>query len=450
MRLLLEGASVVTVDIADTVLDRADIEVTNGVISAIGSDSIDPRSVDRRIDVSGMVVMPGIVNAHTHLFQTLIRGLYQEMPFTDWLRAIYRCGPTLTTSSSHMAARLGSYEAIRAGVTTVVEHQFLNRDTDLAAATIEAMRDTGVRTVLARTIMDGGDLVPPEIAESPEAGLRSVERLLSLYQPRLADSMLSIMTGPNTPGVSASGDLVRAVAAFAAEHGLHQSMHLAESATVVDSVKERYGANGVVEWLEGLGALGPRVLAAHCVHLSSREIQIMAERNVSVSHNPISNMFLGDGVAPVTELLAAGVNVALGTDGASSNNSQDMFEVMKISGLLQRVKHQDGALVPPAQAIRMATFNGARAIGLDHLIGSVEVGKRADLIVLDLATKPHNVAIHDVASQIVYCAKSTDVSFVMVDGRPLMERGVLVDVDEETFLAEAQRAGDQLARALEI
>ena len=241
---------------------------------------------------------------------------------------------------------LGSLESVQSGVTTLLDHQFLNRGLELPQATIAGMQTVGVRTVLARTIMDLGDLAPAEVIETPEAGLRSVESLLAHYRAQIGP-MLTLMTGPNTPGVSASGELAQATKRFADERGLRVSAHIAESASVLTAVEQRYGKHGVVVWLDELGALGNNVIAAHSVHLSSDEVQIFADRGVAVSHNPVSNMFLGDGIAPIVEMLERGVTVALGTDGAASNNSQDMFEVTKMAALLQRAHTQDPHAVSP-------------------------------------------------------------------------------------------------------
>jgi 5-methylthioadenosine/S-adenosylhomocysteine deaminase len=449
VRIIIEGGTVVTMDASDRVLPRGWLDIRDGRIAAVTAEPLDTAGgADRRIDARGMVIMPGIVNAHTHLFQTLIRGVYEELPFPDWLRSIYHCGPVLTPEDCRVAAQLGCLESIKSGVTTVVDHHFLNRGIELPEATIAGMRALGVRAVLARTIMDESELAPPEVLERPEDGLRAVEALLERHRGELGDGMLTLMTGPNTPGASASGGLAQATAAFARERGLGQSMHLAESTSVLRTVRDRHGQPGVVAWLESLEALGPRVLAAHCVHLSADEIQVMAQRGVSVSHNPVSNMFLGDGIAPVVELLAAGVNVALGTDGAASNNAQDMFEVLKMAPLLQRARLQDPHAVSPMQALRMATINGARAVGLDHLIGSLEVGKRADLIGLDLLGSPSAVAVHNVVSQVVHCARAADVKLAMVDGRVVMERREVVDIDEPALLAEAQATGERLVQRL--
>jgi 5-methylthioadenosine/S-adenosylhomocysteine deaminase len=306
----------------------------------------------------------------------------------------------------------------------------------------------GLRTVLARTIIDLGGLAPADALETPRDGLASVEELLDAHASELGDGMLTLLTGPNTPGASSSGELAQATRAFAERHGIGQSMHLNESVAVIDSVRREHGALGPVDWLERIGALGERILAPHCVHLEPSEIEILARRRVVVSHNPVSNGVLGDGIAPVAELMAAGVVVALGTDGAASNNTQDMFEVMKSAILLQRARLQDASVLPPSQALRMATINGARGVGLDHLVGSLEPGKRADVIGLNLLGRAHSVALHDVVSQVVYTGSPSNVELAMVDGRVLMRDGEVLSLDEHDLLGRAQAAGTAVVRRL--
>jgi 5-methylthioadenosine/S-adenosylhomocysteine deaminase len=448
MRILIEHATVVTMNARDDVLRPGWIDVRDGAIAAVSATPLAAAGADRRIDGRGKVVMPGLVNAHTHLFQTFIRGVYEHLPFTEWLRRIYHCGRVLTAEDCRLSAMLGSLESLKGGVTTVMDHQFLNRGVDLPEATLAGMRAVGVRTVLARTIMDVGTLAPKEVIESPDEGLRSVQSLLDNHRRDGGGGMLTLMTGPNTPGVSASGELAVATQRFAAERGLGVSAHIAESRSVVDAVRASTGHPGVVTWLDALGALGRSWIAPHSVHLSTAEIDVLARRGVCVCHNPVSNMTLGDGIAPVVEMLQAGVTVALGTDGAASNNSQDMFEVIKTAALLQRVRLQDAHAVLPGQALRMATINGARALGLDRLVGSLEVGKRADLIMLDLLAAPHNVAVHDVLSHLVHCAKATDVELAMVDGTILMEHRTVRGVDEAGLLARSQAAAERLVARL--
>ncbi|MFI5267842.1 MAG: amidohydrolase family protein [Chloroflexota bacterium] len=444
MRTLIENACIVTVNQSDEVLPRGCIVVEDGSIVSIFAGTPDG-SAGRRIDAAGKVVMPGLVNAHTHLFQTLIRGVYEHLPFAEWLRRIYACGRVLTPEDCLISARLGALEALHSGVTTLVDHHFLNRGTELPSATIAGMHEIGLRTVLARTIMDFGELAPQEVLETAEEGLRSTEDLMDQHR---GDGLLTFMTGPNTPGASASAELSRDVQRWAVERGLRVSMHVAESLGVTEAVRQRTGHEGIVAWLDAYEALGPNTLAAHSVHLTPKEVGIYASRGVSVSHNPVSNMFLGDGIAPVVEMLQAGMNVALGTDGSASNNSQDMFETLKMAALLQRAHTLDPNAITPREAIRMATINGARALGLDQVTGSLELGKRADLIVLDLQSAAHTVAVHDVPSQLVYCARPSNVDMVMVDGRVLLEHGQVLALDEPRFLARAQTAGEDLVRRL--
>src|SRR5919204_3890599 len=237
MRSLIEGATVLTMNTRDEILAPGWVDVRDGQITATSGTPLDPAGADLRIDGFNKVVMPGIVNAHTHLYQTLIRGVYEEIPFPDWLRAIYGCGRVLTPNDCLVGARLGSLEALRAGVTTVLDHQFLNRGVELPEATIAGIRAVGLRAVLARTIMDVADLAPPEVVETPDEGLRSVEALLDRFKGQTGDGLLTLMTGPNTPGASASGELAPATRAFADQRGLGQSMHLAESASLLRAVR---------------------------------------------------------------------------------------------------------------------------------------------------------------------------------------------------------------------
>ena len=265
----------------------------------------------------------------------------------------------------------------------------------------------------------------------------------------IAAGGLAIWTGPNTPPINASEALIRDVAAFARQHSIGVSTHVAEATSVVEATRAEHGDEGVIALFDRLGALGPRLLCAHSVHLSPREIGLLAAAGGSVSHNPVSNGFLGDGIAPITDMLAAGVNVALGTDGAASNNSQDMFEVMKVAALFQRARTQDPAALPPETVLRLATINAARALGLEAEIGSLEPGKRADLIVVDLAGSLHNTAVHDVLSHLVFTARPLDVRTVLVDGRVILDDGVLQTVDAAAIRAAGQARADSLVRRLD-
>jgi 5-methylthioadenosine/S-adenosylhomocysteine deaminase len=251
------------------------------------------------------------------------------------------------------------------------------------------------------------------------------------------------MTGPNTPPLNTTPALLKEIRRFAEERSIGISAHVAESKSVVEFTREKHGKSGVVEFLDDYGIPGPAALFAHCVHVSDSEVGILKERGASVSHNPVSNMMLGDGVAPVVEMLRRGVNVALGTDGAASNHSQDLFETMKCASLLQKVHHQDAGVIEPYTVLRMATRGGASALGLSAVCGTIEVGKKADLILIDLETI-HDQPINDIFSQLVHCAKASDVDTVIVDGEIVMKRRELLRLNEVQLLEQAKRANIDL------
>ncbi|MGH7926865.1 MAG: amidohydrolase family protein, partial [Candidatus Binatia bacterium] len=242
-----------------------------------------------------------------------------------------------------------------------------------------------------------------------------------------------------TPG------LLKEIRRFADDKALGISAHVAESKSVVECVRREHGKNGVVEFLHEFGILGPSSIFAHSVHVTKAEIGLLKQTGSSVSHNPVSNMMLGDGVAPVVEMLRQGVNVALGTDGAASNHSQDLFDTMKAASLLQKVHHQDAGAIKPYDVLRMATIGGAKALGLDAICGTIEAGKRADLILVEVNTL-HNQPINDMASQVVHCAKAADVRTVMVNGEFLMRDRNLTRHDEKQLLADACEANHDLKK----
>jgi cytosine/adenosine deaminase-related metal-dependent hydrolase len=253
------------------------------------------------------------------------------------------------------------------------------------------------------------------------------------------------MTGPNTPPINTTPALLSEIRRFADDKALGISAHVAESKSVVECVRRDHGKNGVVEFLHEFGMSGQKSVFAHSVHISNGEIAILRETGTSVSHNPVSNMMLGDGVAPVVEMLRQGVNVALGTDGAASNHSQDLFDTMKSASLLQKVHHQDAGVIEPYAVLRMATAGGAKALGLDSLCGTIEIGKRADLILIDV-DNIHNQPVNDVFSQIVHCAKASDVRTVMVNGEMVVRDRHFTGLDAKKILADAKIANRDLMR----
>ena len=392
------------------------------------------------IDAGGAVLMPGLINAHTHLYQVLLRAVWEDLELMPWLKRIYGCARVLTPEHFYQGSLLGCVETIRSGVTTVCEHNFLNPSPECALESIRAIQESRLRAVFARTVMDTGEIVPDCTKEKPEQAFQRIDAMLAKHKnnPRL-----TFMTGPNTPPINTTPDLLKEVRRFADDKSIGISAHVAESKSVVEAVRKEHGANGVVEFLHRFGIPAKNSIFAHSVHVSEQEIQILRETGTSVSHNPVSNMMLGDGVAPVVEMLRQGVNVGLGTDGAASNHSQDLFDTMKAASLLQKVHHHDAGVIKPYDVLRMATIGGARALGLDAVCGTIEVGKRADLILVNLDTV-HNQPVNDIFSQIVHCAKASDVQTVIVDGEIVMRDRRLTKLDDGKILTDAKIANRDL------
>ncbi len=426
------------------------VRVRGNTIVEIGPGSPPELSSDEQlIDATGHALLPGLINAHTHLYQVLLRAVWEDLELMPWLKRIYGAARVLRPEHFYAGTLLGCAEAIRSGVTTVCEHNFLNPGAECAFETLRAMQESGLRSVFARTIMDAGAIVPECTKETPDQAFRRIEELLAAHQNR---AKLTFMTGPNTPPINTTTALLKEIRRFADDQSIGISAHVAESRSVVDCVRREHGKQGVVEFLRQFGIPGSNSIFAHSVHISKDEIAILKETGSSVSHNPVSNMMLGDGVAPVVEMLRQGVNVALGTDGAASNHSQDLFDTMKVASLLQKVHHENAGIIEPYEVLRMATIGGAKALGLASVCGTIEAGKRADLILVDIDTL-HNQPINDIFSQIVHCAKASDVQTVLVDGEVLMKDRVLTRLEDKKVLAEAKAANRnlmELMRSLSI
>lgn len=416
------------------------VRVEGGAIAEVGAGASPQFRSEQFIDAAGAVLMPGLVNAHTHLYQVLLRAVWEDLPLMPWLKRIYGAAQALRPEHFYAGSLLGCIEAIRSGVTTVCEHNFLNPDPQCAFETVRAIRESGLRAVFARTIMDTGEIVPECTKEKPEVAFGRIESILAQHK---GSENLTFMTGPNTPPINTTPALLKEIRRFADANGIGISAHVAESKSVVECVRQQHGKKGVVEFLQQFGIPGHNSIFAHSVHVSEDEIAILKETGSSVSHNPVSNMMLGDGVAPVVEMLRQEVNVALGTDGAASNHSQDLFDTMKSASLLQKVHHQNAGVIKPYDVLRMATVGGAKALGLGSVCGTIEAGKRADLIVVDLETI-HAQPINDVYSQIVHCAKAADVQTVIVNGEVLMKDRELARHDEGRLLADARRVNIDL------
>ncbi|MGW5610283.1 amidohydrolase [Streptomyces sp. NPDC003753] len=427
--LLVHGGDVLTVDDAGSVVREGAVAVRDGEIIAVGpAGELRARyAAEEEIDAGGCLVLPGLVNAHTHLAMTLLRGSADDVTLQGFLERVLRREVELL-SPEHVAAgvRAAVAESVRAGVTSALDMYWFHEAAERVA------QEAGWRLLAGPTFMD--------VAGSPD-GRAYGERMEWARRDLAARSGERPGFRPVVFAHSAytvSPDQLTGIAALAREFGALLHLHAAENATEVATVEARYGRRPV-ELLDSLGVLGPDVLLAHAVDLTGPEIAALAGSGTAVAHCPVSNLKLGCGIAPVPRLLDAGVTVGLGTDGAVSSNTLDVFDAMRQAALVHKAAG-DPTAVDAEQAVRMATIEGARALGLGDRLGSLEAGKRADLIVLDLG-RPHLRPRHDVWSTLAYAAHSADVRDTVVDGRILMRDRVLTTLDEAAALAELEAVG---------
>jgi len=442
--ILIEKGSVVTVDPEGRVHSPGYLFLQDDRIAALGPGDPPQELQERaeiRLDATHMAVLPGLVNAHTHLFQTFIRGLADDRPLLEWLEAaIWPVAQALQPQEAYLAAMVGLVENIRGGATSVLDHQYIHTDLRNDDGVYQAAEEVGVRFLLARGWTDMG--YHPAFMEPPDRIVAEMERLRKAWHGR-HDGRLRLEFGPLIPW-GCSDETMRRTHQLAQSWGMGTQIHIAETQAEVEMNRRQRGM-GHVEWLAHLGILGPDVQLVHSIWLSDREIELLAERGGVVVHCPVSNMYLASGVARIPEMRRKGIVVALATDGPGSNNSQDMLETLKATALLHKVHSLDAMVLQPEEVLWMACQGGAIAFGQPDRIGSLEVGKKADVVLVDLDT-PLAMPVHRVVSALVYNVGHGEVDTVIVDGQILMQGKKVLCVDEEALLAEARKACAALFR----
>jgi 5-methylthioadenosine/S-adenosylhomocysteine deaminase len=436
---LIHNAIVVTMDDRMAIVEGS-VAVRDGLIIAVGDQppgAAEP--FDVVIDAGGGYVLPGFVQSHVHLCQTLFRGYADDMQLLDWLRRrIWPMEAAHSPSTLSASVRLAAAELLRTGTTTVLTMETVH-DTDVV---FETLAETGLRATVGKCMMDSADEAPRRLQEKAQ---ESIDESLALRRRwnGAAGGRLRAAFAPRF-AVSCSRDLLEAVAALARSEGALVHTHAAENRDEVELVRRISGGSSNVEYLADTGLATPGLCAAHCVWVSDAEQALLAERDVKVLHCPGSNLKLGSGIAPIVEMRARGISVSLGADGAACNNRLDMFDEMRLAATLQAMRTSPGIL-PAAEVLRMATREGARALGLADEIGSIEQGKRADLMLID-RDRPHLTPAADPWSAIVYSARGTDVRMVMVDGEILVRDFELTRLDPAEVAARARTAAAELAR----
>lgn len=424
MDIFLKNAQIITLDENDSVIEEGSIGIRNNKIDYIGSGKECLETGYRKvIDCKGRTVMPGFVNAHNHLAMTMFRNYADDMKLMDWLfTKIFPLEDKLTDEAVYWASLLAMVEMIKGGTTTFADMYFFMESTARAAS------ESGMRAALSRGLQgdSGGEELDNRLRENLE--------LYDRYH-NSANGRIKVMLGPHSV-YTCEDAYLRKVAAKSHERGIPVQIHLSETKEELKGCIDKHGSSPV-RYLDSIGLLDEKTVAAHCVVVDDADIDILAARKVNVVHNPGSNMKLASGIAPVVKMLGKGINVCLGTDGASSNNNLDMLEELRMATYLQKVFTDDPTALPVDEVMRMATVRGARALNFEN-VGSLGVGKIADLIVLN-TEKAYYYPKYNIKSAIAYSGNSADVETVIIDGSLVMEDGHLITLDEERILYETQK-----------
>lgn len=429
MNIQIQNADVLLFDRGEKpFLRRCDLFVGEGRIAGIGEAPADFQA-DRVLDGTHRLAMPGLINCHTHAYMTLMRNVADDLLFDEWLFGnISPIEDKLISEDGYWGSLLGCMEMLRSGTTCFLDmHMFPGQS-------VRAARESGMRAAISRGLVGSGD---------DEGGSRRLREALGEMEEARGDSRFTFLLAPHAI-YTCDEAYLRRVTDAAKEHGLRLHIHVSESRNEIENAKKQYGASPV-EYLARIGLFDVPTVAAHCVHLSERDMDILAEKNVNVVTNPVSNCKLANGFAPIPALLARGVNVCIGTDGAASNNTLNLFREMGFVSLVHKGVTGDPLAVGAADTLRMATLAGARALGLEERIGSIEVGKRADIVLLDTDC-PQFSPRNNLISALAYSVNGSEVDTVLVDGEIVLEHRAFPGIDEERVRYEVNRITEKFGK----
>ncbi|MBW1675983.1 MAG: amidohydrolase [Deltaproteobacteria bacterium] len=429
--ILIRNGSVLTMDPEDTLIENGAVAVSADRIVEVGTEDALTASFQaaKTIDAQGGIIMPGLVNTHTHAAMTCFRGLADDLPLMTWLNNyIFPAEAKLTFDIVYQGSRLACSEMILSGTTTFCDMYLFEE------AVAQAAREAGMRAVVGEVLYD----FPSPNYGPAEQGLKYTEALIEKWRD---DPLITIAVEPHSPYLC-SPDLLEKTKAIADRNAAPMVIHLSESEHEVAQVRAKYGKTPV-EHLAEIGFLSPNLIADHCVALSDNDIRLLKDFDVKVAHNPESNMKLASGVAPIPKLLEHGITVGIGTDGCASNNNLDLFQEMDTVAKLHKVHTLDPTVMNARTVVRMATIDGARVLGIGNIIGSLEAGKKADIIIID-TRRPHLIPMYNIYSHIVYAVMGSDVVTAIVDGRVLMEDRVLTTLDVDEVMAAVNRIAQDI------
>ena len=414
---------------------QGELLIVDGKIASVGGSG---HSADLTIDAIDCAVIPGFIQTHIHLCQTLFRGAADDLALIDWLKKrVWPLEAAHSASSIAASARLGIAELIKGGTTCALTMETVNH----TAEVFRVVEESGFRATVGKCMMDKGDEVPLALREETARSIDESLSLLDAWHGR-AEGRIRYCFAPRF-AISCTRELLERVARLARERGVMIHTHASENRTECEIVESDTGLRNIA-YLDSLGLTGPHVALAHCVHLSDGEIDTLAASKTNVVHCPSSNLKLGSGLAPIAKLLDRDISVSLGADGAACNNRLDMFTEMRTAALLQKALHGPEVLAAD-RVLRMATIDGARALGVDAEIGSLEAGKRADVAIVRM-NRLHMTPRAEVVSTLVYAAEATDVDTVVVDGRLVMRDRKLLTLDEADVVSQANAEAKELMK----
>lgn len=447
--MIFENATILSMNAKRQIFTHAAVAVTGNQIVALGktSDIIEKFPEKRRINCNGNILLPGLIDTHVHEAQAMIRGCADDLSLIDWLtRRVWVLQGNYSAADGQASAALCALEMIKSGTTAFIESMLAERYG--IDGVVETVIQSGMRAAIGKIIMDLPSYAKAEGVMHPgmvEDGEESITNTLTAYDRwnGAGDGRVQIWFGPRTPG-GVTPSIYDRISKLAAERNMGITIHLSEVKEDIDYAVSQ-GFRSPAEFAAAHGLLGPRTVLAHFVWSDPLDWKILADTGTHVSHNPASNSKTATGIAPIHGLLQAGVNVSLGCDGGPSNNTYDMIRDMRMASYLACLREKDPTVVPAENILEMATINGARAMGLGEQIGSIEVGKRADFIIINM-DKPHLTPCFDPVSTIVYAAHGSDVDTVVVDGKILMQNRKILTLNEEEILENARVRSKQVAQ----
>jgi 5-methylthioadenosine/S-adenosylhomocysteine deaminase len=442
--LIISGGTIVTQNSQREIISNGALAIKGSRIVAVSQtdDVLKRYQAKRHIHATGKYIFPGLINTHTHLFQTFIKGLGEGLTLYEWIDSISAPSASgMNEEHAYLSGLLGGIESIHCGTTTVLDFMYSMPTSKLYRQIGRSFKQLGLRGVLGIGLMENGEqhgLSPVQFRPVVEA-LAEWEDIIRQH----GSDLLSFALAPELPfGITRQNFIT--IRQYATDHHIPITLHINESQEDDKANMLDYGIRAV-PFLESLGFWGPDVIGVHCIKMQPEDIEIFVKHDVKISHNPISNMYIGLGRAPVIDFQKLGLTISLATDGAGSNNSQDMIEAMKCAGLLHKLGHEDPSIINSQTILDMATLGGAKSIGREHDLGSLEVGKQADLFIFD-PIRPKSVPVFDPISSLVFSSGADNVTTTIIAGQVVMEEGRILTIDEPEVLRDCQMKAWELAK----